>query len=615
VSTPANPTGVQAAFNEEREVLGKYRLLAKLGEGGMANVHLAVASGPVGFHKLLVVKQVRTALIDEPDVLEMFFEEARLSARLNHPNVVQTLEVNATPEGWPFIAMEYLDGQPFHRVLGRLGVGPTRYSNLPLYVRTIADACEGLHYAHELCDYNGAPLNIVHRDVSPHNIFVTYDGQVKLVDFGVAKAVTSIALTRTGALKGKVPYMAPEQASGDVVDRRADIFAMGVVLWNVLCDQRLWQGMSELAVLQNLVIGKIPSPEEALPAAPPELRAVVARALAFSPDERYQTAAEMRHDLQRYLRGVNANLAPREVGDYIATYFADERSALRALIDSRLREASSGVGPSSGFTGGVAALSSSRAQMAYGGGVPEPSGVIIGGGVGGGTGMTPASGHAMTGSGWQGASYGQAPPHYRASSPPMVSSPMMTLRGAVNATAPVAPTPSRVWLPLTMLACTALVAGTLWFALRTGPVPAAIQASAKTAAANERADSAPPQPSATATVAAAAGPVSIEIEATPPETKLFLDGKPLEKNPFSGTFDRDDKVHVLRAEARGFVSRERELAFSHDVRMQFALERDREHPGAGHAKVRPGAPVAAPPPTTAKPNVRQVDDDNPYKKP
>ncbi|HEU4412724.1 MAG TPA: serine/threonine-protein kinase [Polyangiaceae bacterium] len=593
MSVPAGPTGVHGSLDDEREVLGKYRLLAKLGEGGMANVHLAVASGPVGFHKLLVVKQVRTALVDEPDVLEMFFDEARLAARLNHPNVVQTLEVNATPEGWPFIAMEYLDGQPFHRILGRLGVGPTRYANLPLYVRTIAEACEGLHYAHELSDYNGAPLNIVHRDVSPHNIFVTYEGQVKLVDFGVAKAVTSAALTRTGALKGKVPYMAPEQASGAEVDRRADVFAMGVVLWNVLSDTRLWQGLSELVVLQHLVGGRIPSADEALPTAPAELRAVVNRALAVRPRDRYQTAAEMRRDLEKYLQGTGASLTPREVGDYIATYFAEERASLRALVDARLREAAN-QGPVGEPMGTPMSRPVSRA------GVHVEPGVSFGG-----TGMTP-SGHGTMPSGWHNASHAQL--HATASLQPAASYPP-TLQGAVNPSLPMPPPApgSRALVPAALLAGAGLVAGTLWFALRAGPAPAPANQPAATTtapAAGEKVEPAPPP--------AAAGSVTLEVEASPPEAKLFLDGKALEKNPFAGSFDRDDRVHVLRAEARGFVSRERELSLQRDARVQFALERDHDRSNGGHARVRPPPPAA--PPATAKPNVRQVDDDNPYKK-
>ena len=190
------------------ESIGKYRVIAKLGQGGMARVLLAAAAGPAGFNKLMVVKELREELAAEPEFLTMFLDEARLAARLNHPNVVTTYEV-VTEGDRHYIAMDYLDGQPLNRLLHRIS-----YSEMPLdvHLRIICDALEGLHYAHTVADFDGSPLNVVHRDVSPHNIFVTYDGQVKLVDFGVAKAAGAAAQTQTGVFKGKIRYMAPEQA-------------------------------------------------------------------------------------------------------------------------------------------------------------------------------------------------------------------------------------------------------------------------------------------------------------------------------------------------------------------------------------------------------------------
>ncbi|HEU4538327.1 MAG TPA: protein kinase, partial [Polyangiaceae bacterium] len=412
------------------------------------------------------------------------------------------------------------------------------------------------------------------RDVSPHNIFVTYEGQVKLVDFGVAKAVTSAALTRTGALKGKVPYMSPEQATGGTVDRRADIFAMGVVLWNVLSETRLWQGMPELTVLQNLVAGRIPTPDEGLASAPAELRAIVARAMAFEPADRYATAAEMRRDLERYLQSTGASLTPREVGDYVATYFAEERSAMRALIDSRLRAAASAP------TGELSAMPMSRPGV-----VADLSGGM------GNSGLTPVSAPSITPSGWQ--HTGARPMASPAMASSMVSAmpyPMgggvpypSTLPGAVNPAYPPAPPTagSRAMIPLALLLGACVVSGTLWFALRARPpAPAEPVAAAPVA---ERADK--PAPASAPT-----GPVKLEIEADPPETKLFLDGKPLEKNPYAGSFDRDERVHVLRAEAHGFVSRERELVFQRDAKVTFTLERERDKPPG------PGRTIARPPP-------------------
>src|SRR5512133_824440 len=209
--------------------LGKYRLLAELGHGGMAQVFLALAKGVAGFNKLVVIKQIHAELAEDPDFVRMFLDEARLAARLNHPNVVQTNEVDHDNKRY-FIAMEYLEGQTLNRVFNRMGRDPKL---LPLghRLRLVADGLAGLHYAHELKDYDGKALGVVHRDFTPHNIFVTYNGVVKVVDFGIAKALNSSSQTQSGVLKGKVSYMAPEQARGERVDRRADIFSVGMILW------------------------------------------------------------------------------------------------------------------------------------------------------------------------------------------------------------------------------------------------------------------------------------------------------------------------------------------------------------------------------------------------
>jgi len=206
---------------------GRYQLLGSLGQGGMADVYLAVARGPLGFSKLVVLKRLRANADDDGRAVQMFLDEARIAARLRHPNIVDTYDVGQEVDSH-FIAMEYLDGQPFNRLLKMArasGVHPSAW------VYIVCEALHGLHHAHELRDYDGAPLQIVHRDVSPHNIFVTYDAEIKVVDFGVAKATLNLIETEAGYLKGKIGYMAPEQALGGEVDRRADIFSMGVVLW------------------------------------------------------------------------------------------------------------------------------------------------------------------------------------------------------------------------------------------------------------------------------------------------------------------------------------------------------------------------------------------------
>jgi serine/threonine-protein kinase len=228
--------------------IGKYRLIAELARGGMGNVYLAALQGPGGFNKLVAVKELKPDLADDDTYVSMFLEEARLAARLIHSNIVQTNEVGSEGKHH-FMVMEFLDGRALHRVgrrltdTGRLSVGS--------HLRILGEALRGLQYAHDLCDFDGQPLGIVHRDVSPLNVFVTFDGQVKVLDFGIAKTVDSALHTATGVLKGRVAYMAPEQAWGNKVDRRADVYSAGVMLWEAAAGRRLWPKMSEVEILAH----------------------------------------------------------------------------------------------------------------------------------------------------------------------------------------------------------------------------------------------------------------------------------------------------------------------------------------------------------------------------
>ncbi len=311
--------------------LGKYRVLAELGSGGMADVYLAAIDGRGGFSKLVVVKVLRPFLADEPGFLTMFLDEARLAARLLHANIVQTNEVGEAA-GRHFIAMEYLDGQPLHRVLRRT---PLRLSTI-LYI--LVEVLEGLHYAHTLATFDGTKLHVVHRDVSPHNVFITYDGRVKVVDFGIAKATDSSAETRTGVVKGKISYMAPEQARCERVDVRADIFSVGVMLWEAVVGARLWGQRADRDVLRSLENGKIPDALDARPEIPDALAAICRRALAPSPVDRYESAEAMRHDIEAYLDTSDLRASPRELGRIVASAFADDRVQMASLIDERMRE-------------------------------------------------------------------------------------------------------------------------------------------------------------------------------------------------------------------------------------------------------------------------------------
>jgi phosphate binding protein len=309
---------------------GKYRLVATLGRGGTADVFLAVMRGAHGFEKLLVVKRLR-ADVEEDDVYRaLLSSEARVAARLSHPNIVQTYEVGEH-DGRAFLAMEYLDGQPLNRVINlarRAGGQPLPTA---LSVRIIADALAGLHYAHELKDFDGRSLDIVHRDVSPHNIFVTYEGVVKLVDFGIAKARFDDSTTEVGVLKGKLAYMAPEQAIGERLDRRADLFAMGIVLFEMLASRRLFHGDTATEVSRRLLQEPIPRLSEVVFGCDPTLDAICARALEKDVDARYPTAEAMRDELERWL-SAHGGYARDDVRRWIHETFEAEHASTRASI-------------------------------------------------------------------------------------------------------------------------------------------------------------------------------------------------------------------------------------------------------------------------------------------
>jgi len=300
----------------------------------MAVVFLAASQGPRGFSKLVVVKELKEEFTQDVEFTSMFVDEARLAARLNHPNIVQTYEVEEQ-EGHFFIVMEYLEGQPLSQTRSRLArLGATLRDH---QVRVLCDVLEALHHAHELQDYDGKPLNVVHRDVSPHNVIITYDGVVKLVDFGIAKASDQSSQTRTGVIKGKLAYMSPEQAFGKPVDRRADVFAVGVILWEAITGRRMWKGNAEGAIAHRLSVGDIPKITEYVPEPPPMLKAICERALAPRSADRYPTASAMRVDLEKYLATLVQKPMARDFGALVVQAFSEERVRLAGLIEEQMR--------------------------------------------------------------------------------------------------------------------------------------------------------------------------------------------------------------------------------------------------------------------------------------
>jgi serine/threonine protein kinase len=310
--------------------LGKYQLLAVLGRGGMADVFLALSRGPMGFNKLVVVKRLRSALSDDRSFRNMFLDEARIAARLNHPNVVHTHEVGEV-DGNYFIAMEYLEGQSLNKIIRRLSKSG-EFLPASVCARIVSDALAGLQYAHELKDFDGTPLHIVHRDVSPHNVFVTYEGSVKMVDFGIAKAALSSVQTEVGVLKGKVAYMSPEQAAGGDIDARADVFAMGIVLWELVAQKRLMTGDSAAATLHRLLTSPIPKVTSERPDVPRELEAIIEKALEKEAKRRFPSALAMRDALESFIVHEGVTVRQEEIGRELGGMFEGVREAVQKQV-------------------------------------------------------------------------------------------------------------------------------------------------------------------------------------------------------------------------------------------------------------------------------------------
>jgi eukaryotic-like serine/threonine-protein kinase len=320
------------------ELAGKYRLLAELGQGGTAMVSLAVARGPSGFSKLVVLKVMKRSLLKEHEFSQMFMNEARLAARLNHPNIVQTNEV-FEHQGLPVIVMEYLEGQSLSDLLNR--ARGTQKFGQAMHLRVISDVLSGLQYSHDLRDFDGTALNVVHRDISPHNVFVTFDGQVKLLDFGIAKLAGSQVETETGVIKGKIRYMSPEQIAGEDVDCRADVFSVGVMLWEAAANTRMWGGMGEATIMNQLLNAELPSPKSVNPELDDVLERIVMKAMAPNAADRYASAALLQADLDDYLARFGTQVRQRDVGRTVSELFAEERAQTRRVIEAQLSKVSS----------------------------------------------------------------------------------------------------------------------------------------------------------------------------------------------------------------------------------------------------------------------------------
>ncbi len=316
-------------------MLGKYELLATIGTGGMASVILARQRGPAGFEKVVVVKVVHPHMAQDQVAVNMLLDEAKVASQIDHQNVVHTYELGES-NGTFYIVMEYLAGESLAQVIkaGRAGVQPA--FDPYLAARIVADAAAGLHHAHELRDFDGKPLDVVHRDVSPGNIVVLYSGAVKVVDFGIAKAQGRVTSTQDGELKGKYGYMSPEQIKNEPLDRRSDVFSLGVVLWESLAQKRLFQADNVAATLMQILGGERLPPSHYRPGVPPALDAIALNALAPDPRARYQSADDMKKALDDAIWQTRFGAA--EISAHMTALFADRLEQRRVLLARATRE-------------------------------------------------------------------------------------------------------------------------------------------------------------------------------------------------------------------------------------------------------------------------------------
>jgi len=323
---------------EPGQTLGRYEFLVPIAQGGMAAVWAARLHGTRGFSKTVAVKTMLPTISDDPLFEQMFLDEATIASNIRHPNVAQIQDLGEQNDVL-YLVMEWVDGEP----LSALRRAAAKQGGVPrnIAVKIVADACAGLHAAHELKDESGALVGLVHRDISPQNILITYDGLVKIVDFGVAKAAgRSAADTNAGQIKGKPPYMSPEQALGEEIDRRTDLFALGIILYQLTTGKHPFRGESDVITLQNIVSERPVVPPRAFDKDYPKpLETVVMKAISRDPNERYQTAAEFEAALDRVFPPNMARVRLEDVGRFVTSLLGERGEARREALREAIRQA------------------------------------------------------------------------------------------------------------------------------------------------------------------------------------------------------------------------------------------------------------------------------------
>lgn len=329
---------IERVRDEAERKLGRYELVYHIASGGMASVYLARVKGPGGFERAVAIKRIHPHLARKREFIHMFLDEARILSRLTHPNVSSALDFGEV-EGTYFLAMEYLSGVTLAHLIGEVCREPERLRSRAwqtFAARILADAAEGLHAAHELRDEREKPLGLVHRDVSPHNVFVTYDGAVKVMDFGVALARGRLHHTTAGTIKGKLGYMAPEHASGKPIDRQADVWSLGVCAWEALTGRRLFRRGNEMDSILAVQTATIPKPSSIVPSVDRELDAIVLRALERDRTQRYATARELGAAFEDYVQKAGQPSGPRALAVWLDPFFPERRARDIEIVKTTL---------------------------------------------------------------------------------------------------------------------------------------------------------------------------------------------------------------------------------------------------------------------------------------
>jgi len=531
--------------------LGKYSLIASLGQGGMAKVYLALMAGPAGFNKLLVIKALREDMLSSSEeFVDMFLDEARLAARLSHPNIVQTYEVGES-EGRYFIAMEYLEGQSLRTIQRRLSP-----QGLPLEeeLRVISQTAHGLHYAHGLKGFNGEPLGVVHRDVSPQNVFLNYDGQVKLLDFGIAKTQDAEHLTKVGVIKGKIDYIAPEQIRGEKVDARADIFALGAMMWEAISGRRFAGGpkVADVTKIHTRVTGTEPKLREISPDVPDVLAQICERAIALNPDDRYLNALEFAEDIEKYLHSAGLKPTSKSLSELIAPPFEAEREKMRRLIDQQIQLATRRGGvPLGDTTGGLPRLGPNHTRTASG---VRPDVDLT------------ESGYLDLGAD---------------GSIPSIQT-LKSMPPSAGAVAPIQPQ-QKPGVPKAAVIgiLAAAVAVAAFFATQSddssakaGSAPRPNTGSQATAAIDPSQQQQEPQQAPQQPMLQRVESVHVKIDVWPTNARVTLDGAILPRVPFDAEVTKDTAFHHLDVTAEGYAPVKQALQFDQNREVKIVLERE-----------------------------------------